>query len=509
MIQKLRCRQVILPAVVLAACALLAAAVAGALHHDSALATHVPITEVAIDLNVAGNGDNSLGPADFCSTGVVSIGGTLDIDVVVRGVPEFRPDSWAGHDGIAGFAFNLLFDPAVVQVLLVQAFDGPTILKAGGAPNPFVFIDYDGTSNPPNHDPPPGTTGNVRIDVGDLSQKFEHGDGVLTRITLQAVGPGTSSLTVRDTFTWPWQSQHPTILDARAERYSVGKTTDAVVHVGGGECPPAPPAPVLTPRSTMPPTAPPTPTAVPTPVPTPPIVGDAELRIGGASVHEGETFEVNLEASVDPPGVGYYFVQVHYPQFLLTVLSCTALTGTQCGIWGGKGKVWEDAVLFNRQVFPDWEGLTGQLQLGTIRFRAGELKGAPETTALLSISTLKFEAPFFYSGRFDLKTVNGEVKISLAPTPSPFGASYNTEPPAAGVDDPAEPAASVAPATGTPGAPAAGGPAALPSAGGRPATGSGSTPELATVAIGAGLVLTAGGSAALLRWGRRRRGTRH
>ena len=50
--------------------------------------------------------------------------------------------------GIAGFSANLLFDPAVVQVNEIKAFDGPTILKAGGGQIPVVYLNYDGRYTP-------------------------------------------------------------------------------------------------------------------------------------------------------------------------------------------------------------------------------------------------------------------------------------------------------------------------------------------------------------------------
>ena len=86
------------------------------------------VVQVAIDMDVAGNGDNVLGATQDCNATPLQIGETIDVDVVVRGVPPHDADQYAG--GIGGFEFDFLFDPSVLEVTLVHAFQGPTILKA-------------------------------------------------------------------------------------------------------------------------------------------------------------------------------------------------------------------------------------------------------------------------------------------------------------------------------------------------------------------------------------------
>src|SRR2546422_1125402 len=87
---------------------------------EPALATHVPLTEVALDMDTTGNTPSGspsthtevLGTREDCNTIASATGGTLDIDATVKGVPPFN--SGAFTDGVTGIGANLRYDPAIV-----------------------------------------------------------------------------------------------------------------------------------------------------------------------------------------------------------------------------------------------------------------------------------------------------------------------------------------------------------------------------------------------------------
>jgi hypothetical protein len=269
-----------------------------------------PGVQVAIDVDVAGNGDSVLGPTESCNATPLQVGGTIDVDVVVRGVPEYVPDDPIAHTdnsgGIVGYEFNVRFDPVILRLDLVHALDGPSILKGGGDPLPFVWKDYNWHPDDAAEGPP-GTTGNSLAAVVDLSGVYESGDGVLTRLTFTAVGGGVSSIYLQDEL-WPL-IEPPTIIDSTSEPYPV-TADDALVIVGAGNCsdasptrsatptpPPGPTTParespqtptrthvfptMTAPRTPTPTTAAPTPT--PTLAPTATVTPRELPRAGGAS----------------------------------------------------------------------------------------------------------------------------------------------------------------------------------------------------------------------------------
>lgn len=133
-----------------------------------------PTVQVAIDVDTSDNGDNALGPTDTCNSTPLAVGDTIDIDVVVRGVPPAVPETTTTprRDGIGASSFNLLFDPSILQVNNIQAFDGPTILKAAKNPIPFAILDYDGHGSA-DREPPPGRSGNVRVDMANLGSNSQ------------------------------------------------------------------------------------------------------------------------------------------------------------------------------------------------------------------------------------------------------------------------------------------------------------------------------------------------
>lgn len=219
----------------------------------SAGAASLPTVQVAIDVNTSGNGDNALGPTEACNATPLQVGDSLDVDVVIRGVPQYEPGASSepyGRNGIAGFGFNFLFDPAILQVNGVQAFDGPTILKAAENTIKLVGLDYDGR-DPSSREGPAGTTGNVRVDMfgGVPAQPLPSGDGVLTRITLQAVREGTSRLDLTADGAAPF-----VMLSASGVGYEIANSPASVV-VGEVSCANPTPSPFVVPTPVaLPPT---------------------------------------------------------------------------------------------------------------------------------------------------------------------------------------------------------------------------------------------------------------
>src|SRR3989304_3324345 len=171
-----------------------------------------PAVDVAVDTGIAGNTANSLGTVETCNS-IAAVGDTLEIDVVVRGVPPYDPGSGSG--GLVGFQFDLLYDPTVVNVV---GFDARMMLTADGEAMLFSLSD-----------PVPDNDGDFLAAALDFSTSYESGDGVLIRITLQAVGNGTSLLDLNELGSG---NGVPLILDS-ANPYPLSEVGDGEVGVEG------------------------------------------------------------------------------------------------------------------------------------------------------------------------------------------------------------------------------------------------------------------------------------
>ena len=124
---------------------------------------------IGIDANVEGNGPLSLGPIDPCVS--VSRGQTFDVDFFIQDVDELL--AWEAY---------IAFDPDVLEV---TGRDVEMFLA--GNPGSSVL---DVSGRVPNRD------GLYRAAAADTSDPPtpDSGSGVLLRLTLKAVGPGTSQL---------------------------------------------------------------------------------------------------------------------------------------------------------------------------------------------------------------------------------------------------------------------------------------------------------------------------
>jgi hypothetical protein len=180
----------------------------------------------------ASNTTSGHGTVDVCRGGL-AVNDTFNIDIVIVGAPDVR-----------GALYEFNYDPSVLRV---TAHDWETWKFGAGVGISDSMPDTDGHFNT------------------SWAGSVVSGDGVIQRITLQAVGNGQSDLY----FTYTEGSGgSPQVSDPVATPYFppevlVDDPPGSVRAVVGGTCPPTP---GLTPAPT--PTATPTPTLTATPTPT-------------------------------------------------------------------------------------------------------------------------------------------------------------------------------------------------------------------------------------------------
>jgi hypothetical protein len=165
--------------------------------------------DLTVDADIAGNTATSVGTVESCNA-IPAVGDTLEVDVVVQGVPPYDPESDSG--ALMGFQFNLLYDPTVVNV---TAHDPEMMLAADPE---SILIDIS--------DAVPDMDGDWLAAAADLGKGEASGDGVLMRITLEAVGDGTSAL----------QLDGVKMVGHPIEPYPISGILDGEVVVGAGSC---------------------------------------------------------------------------------------------------------------------------------------------------------------------------------------------------------------------------------------------------------------------------------
>ncbi|MEX0683182.1 MAG: cohesin domain-containing protein [Dehalococcoidia bacterium] len=223
------------------------AVVATILVYAATSAAPAPINRVAVDANITGNSANAIGTTETCIS--ISNGASTTIDIIVDSVPPFSgPPNNEG--GLVGFNFALGYDPAKLNVA------ASTSIALGGTGFDLGESDY------------PDTNGDFIVGFADFSSNYESGSGVLSRITVQAVGAGTSALTLSNV----------TIADADnpANEYTIQNILAGEVRVGSacqGGSATATASPTSTPSVTASPTATPTPSPTATPTPSPTATG--------------------------------------------------------------------------------------------------------------------------------------------------------------------------------------------------------------------------------------------
>lgn len=194
--------------------AIAVAIVVVALPPGAGQATHSSSTVelVAVDPAIDGNTATLLGPVDSCFQ--IAPGSVVDVDVIVNAIPADRP--------VTAFQFDLFYNPAIVHVV---GFNSSMLLAAQPGSNVL----------PPLTDPIPDSDGGFQAAALDFGASTETGPGVLSRITLEAVGTGVTPLSP--------STEEVLIYDDRNERLTVNSLGAAYLAVGEA-CPAGQPAPL-------------------------------------------------------------------------------------------------------------------------------------------------------------------------------------------------------------------------------------------------------------------------
>ncbi len=149
----------------------------------------------------AGNTATTVGPIDAGRS--ITCGATFNVDIVIQGVAN-----------ISGFQANLLYNPAALKVTAVNY---NYLLTTTGT----VVIDFG--------DPTPDTDGDFLLFAAMFSTSpftGASGDGVLARITLQAVGSGSSAL---DLTSVKMADQTGAAIPPTANGFYIGPVNDASI----------------------------------------------------------------------------------------------------------------------------------------------------------------------------------------------------------------------------------------------------------------------------------------
>ena len=235
------------------ACLVLVAALAsifGLAHQESAAAQ--VSTAMGIDADPTDNSATSLGNIDACVS--VATGQTFDVDIYVTDVVDLK--GWQG---------TLVYEPSILRIAEVDV----ELFLASAESGRLLNIS----------DPLPNQDGSYGLSVADMTPGAGYdGSGVLVRMTLEAVGAGTSFLTLQEIILG--DSAAMAIGDVDFNGWFDGSVGYAQVWVDEpcpGALPTPPPAssPAVEPATTpsIAPTASPPPATVEPGSPTPPAPG--------------------------------------------------------------------------------------------------------------------------------------------------------------------------------------------------------------------------------------------
>jgi cell division septation protein DedD len=198
-------------------------------------------TAIGIDADPTGNEAVSLGQIDACVS--VGAGETFDVDIFITDVVNLK-----------GWQATLEYEPSVLRVV-----DADVEFFLAGAQRGRILNLSEAL---------PDQTGRYDFIVADMTPDApgHSGSGVLTRVTLEAVGTGTSFLTLDGIFLADPMADP--IGDVTGDSIFDGAVGYAQVWVGE-PCPSPLPTPTPKPTPTVGPTATTPPSAV-TPTPPPP-----------------------------------------------------------------------------------------------------------------------------------------------------------------------------------------------------------------------------------------------
>ena len=150
----------------------------------------------------------SVADVQSCTT-LAGAGSTTTIDIIVDQVPAFT----GAAGGLGGYSGTVNFNPAVITI---NSYMTLMLFAAAPAGVPITF----GT------DPVPDTDGAWAFSQGELGGGTEDGEGVAIRLTVEAVGTGTTTLTLTE----------PSVLDANGLGYTINNTPSGQIVVGD-DCP--------------------------------------------------------------------------------------------------------------------------------------------------------------------------------------------------------------------------------------------------------------------------------
>jgi hypothetical protein len=174
----------------------------------SAQADHDPggpdVDIIAIDADITGNTETHIESIESCAS-IAGPGSTATIDIIVDQVPV---------DGTTGINADFIYNPAVLRVTALN-FD--LLLGSGGPMSPIYSSDTV-----------PDSDGDFRFDVLDISANVESGEGVMARLTLEAVGNGISILALADTV----NGDQPDVLDSSGTPYFIHNVEGGSIAVG-------------------------------------------------------------------------------------------------------------------------------------------------------------------------------------------------------------------------------------------------------------------------------------
>ena len=160
--------------------------------------------------NTPANTATSFGTVERCSNWN-PVGGTVEVDVVVSGIPP----AVAGHGGISGFEFDIVYIEEAVEI---GAINHEMLLAANAGSS--IFEASDST---------PDTDGVLKVAAVDVGEgASESGNGVLARITVRGLVPTGAPGT-------PLILQNVAVLDAAGEVYPVAATLTSRVLFGSPE----------------------------------------------------------------------------------------------------------------------------------------------------------------------------------------------------------------------------------------------------------------------------------
>ena len=261
---------------------------------------------VGIDMEITGNNDSTVGAIQNCAE-LSKPGDTLTFDLIIEGI--------SSADKIAGYQVDIDYDASVIKVTKVIGVDGtPTDEMTGGPAAGTVSmisrIDSLGGTHFLNlSEMVPDSDGSftaAAID-GTLNpyppDNHEDGEGVLARITVQAVGTGVSTLIIAGPAGGADGNPDLIIMGGagalQGKAIPVGNVLNAAVSVGA-TC--TPPPPTTAPGSQAP--LPGTPAAGETPQPGAPAAGETPQPGAPAAGETPEPGAADAAATPQPGAPG-------------------------------------------------------------------------------------------------------------------------------------------------------------------------------------------------------------